>query len=245
MGSYIFNFWQPISTQRLNFIPKMQCHRGYHLEEAQENTLEAFREAKKRGSQMIELDVRQSLDNEIVVFHDENLIRFGFNERADQLTATELHEKIKAPTLNEVLQDSGVPHWINIELKAEGTKKIGFEERVVDIVLANKAQERVLFSSFNPLVLRRLYYLIPEIPRALIVSEKREPKNKFYLRKALFASWSCAHLVHLEKDMLTPSLAFILRKREIPFAVWTVNDPIQFDYFYKLGALSIISDLAL
>jgi len=50
------------------------AHRGARAY-APENTLAAFSKAKQLGSQMIELDVRMSLDGQLMVFHDEHLLR--------------------------------------------------------------------------------------------------------------------------------------------------------------------------
>lgn len=50
------------------------AHRGARAY-APENTLVAFAKAKTLGSEMFEMDVRLTKDGEVVVYHDENLIR--------------------------------------------------------------------------------------------------------------------------------------------------------------------------
>lgn len=50
------------------------AHRGASAY-APENTLAAFREARQRGADMVELDVRQTADGEFVAVHDETLRR--------------------------------------------------------------------------------------------------------------------------------------------------------------------------
>lgn len=50
------------------------AHRGARAY-APENTLPAFAKAREFGCDMVELDVRMTKDNVIVVFHDENLLR--------------------------------------------------------------------------------------------------------------------------------------------------------------------------
>jgi glycerophosphoryl diester phosphodiesterase len=57
------------STRILNV-----AHRGARAF-APENTLVAFAKAKKMGCEMFEMDIRVTKDGEIVVFHDEDLIR--------------------------------------------------------------------------------------------------------------------------------------------------------------------------
>lgn len=52
------------------------AHRGASAYEP-ENTLSAFERAIEMGATMLELDVRLSLDDHLVVIHDENLSRLA------------------------------------------------------------------------------------------------------------------------------------------------------------------------
>ena len=63
------------------------AHRGARAF-APENTLAAFRKAKRLGCQMFEIDVRMSKDGELIVHHDEQLTR-----------CTDVISKISGPQL--------------------------------------------------------------------------------------------------------------------------------------------------
>ncbi len=55
-----------------------------------------------------------------------------------------------------------------VELKVPGAGATGIEERAVEVIRRHDAHADVVLSSFNPLVLRRLKRLDPEVRTALI-----------------------------------------------------------------------------
>ena len=111
------------------------------------------------------------------------------------------------------------------------------------VVKATRSEGRVLFSSFNPLALRRLAKLLPEVPRALLATGEENPKNKFYLRRMWLAFLARPHMLNYDGRFLTPRLAAGLRSRGVPFAVWTVEDKAEARKYLAMGAGSIISPL--
>lgn len=226
-------------------LPCYQVHRGYWREGLQENTLAAFREARQRGAEMVELDVQLSGDLIPVVFHDDDISRFS--ERKDlvsQLRAQDLKQLVHAPSLAEVLQDPDGPKYFNIEIKYSKYFSNGLEKFVAQTVSENNAVSRVIFSSFNPAVLRRLSELLPNVPRALLVTDdKRDSSGVIYLRQMWFGGYARVHMVNLYHKMLNPFLQRRLAERKIPIAVWTVNDNLRAEMLIKNhGVVSIISD---
>lgn len=88
---------------------KFIAHRGLHNETIPENSLQSFKEAIKNGY-AIENDIHVLKDGNVVVFHDDTLLRMcGIDkkiedctlEELDKLTLKETNEKI--PTLKECL----------------------------------------------------------------------------------------------------------------------------------------------
>lgn len=65
--------------------PLFIAHRGSREEGLIENTLAAFKDAVVAGADVIELDVWMTKDEEVVVFHDETLVRMtsGFGTDSD------------------------------------------------------------------------------------------------------------------------------------------------------------------
>ncbi|HMP90784.1 MAG TPA: glycerophosphodiester phosphodiesterase family protein [Kiritimatiellia bacterium] len=89
---------------------------------APENTLKAFQAAWDCGCDGIELDIRLTRDNHIVVFHDENGIRLtGSPENIANLSLRELSSwRVKGepiPTLDEVLKNNPPASVVMIEIK--------------------------------------------------------------------------------------------------------------------------------
>lgn len=223
-------------------LPRSQCHRGLHVK-AQENTLEAFRAAAVAGAPMVELDVRLSRDGEAVVIHDADVSRVGGGRGlVRELSAVELATVAQVPTLRQVLEDpecSGL--LVNVELKHCPGQNKALALAVARAVAGFEA--RVLFSSFNPLLLRAISRHVPRVPRALLATGEPDPGNKFYLRRMYLAFLARPHMLNYDGRYLTDRLARSLRLRQVPFAVWTVEDPLQARKFLAMGAESIISPL--
>lgn len=220
-----------------------QGHRGFWRQGCRENTLASFIEAKRRGLQMIELDVRLSKDHIPVVFHDKTLSRFS--DRTDEVqdcTAQDLYKWVGAPTLEDVLTSKDVPVYVNIELKTESVFQDLLESQVVEVVKRLRAQDRVLFSSFNPFSLRKLSRLLPEVPRALVATSEVDPDNNFLLRHLLLAPYARIHLLHLDHHFTDLQKLKNWIDRGVPVALWTVNDAQNAREYLSAGAISIISD---
>ncbi len=237
-------YWMPMSWPSRAFaIPRFQAHRGFWRGGAQENTLAAFRAARSEGAQMTELDVQLSLDLVPVVFHDKDLLRLReLKKDVRELTAAELKTVADVPSLQEVLLDPLVPGFLNIELKSAETINAELEHAVAQVIEMTASQERILFSSFNPLSLRRISRFLPNVPRALLVTEENDPKNKIYLKKMFFGAMARAHLIHPDQQMVTPKRLRSWKLRGLKVVVWTVNDPVRLQELQALPIDGIISD---
>lgn len=244
-GFGLIAYWQPLAwpVGGVDFS-KHQAHRGSReIVGVVENSIRAFREAKLRGAEMVECDVRQSRDGVVVIYHDEDLKRLA--NRDDQVHAlnlSELREFASVCTLEELLMDPLCPQKVNIELKTAAFRDQGFERAVVSVVEKAAAQGRVLFSSFNPFSLGRLAKVAPQIPRALLVTNRTEPRNSVYLRKMWLGIIARPHLIHVDDAMANEQTLLAWTDRNMPVAVWTVNDRARADRLIELGARAIISD---
>lgn len=134
------------------------AHRGLHTTGVPENSLAAFRAAAERGY-MIENDIHITADNEIVVFHDYNLLRMcGVDKRVEDCTLNELKKYTlsgtdeKIPTLRECLYevDGKVP--LLIEFKTESFKDCKRLCAAADSLLSNYGGEYYVQSFFPPVL---------------------------------------------------------------------------------------------
>lgn len=228
----------------MQFEKKFQTHRGYWVGGVMENTLESLKEAKKRGSEMVEFDVRLTKDYVPVLYHDATLKRLHKAPVAlSALTAAQA--KIFAPNLTlleEVLKSPEVPEYLNIELKTDATTDPALEIQVARLVKEHKAEERVVFSSFNPFSLIRAKAFIPEVARALLVTEENEEKNYWFLKQMSLLPLCQARFLHWDQKMTTAERVQKFLSAGYQMACYTVNDPQKAEELLSWGVHSLISD---
>jgi len=208
------------------------AHRGLHGDGVAENSLSAFRAAVEAGFG-IELDVRLSADGELVVYHDDTLLRVsGIDARVDEKTAAELSEihlsetADTVPTFKEVLElvDGRVPLLVEIK---EDAGKYGVTEKTVEMLRGYGGD--FIVESFNPLALGRVKKLAPEIMRGILsqnfLSEKKYRTVTHFLLEILvlnvicrpdFIAFNCKH----GKNAALRLARFIFRA---PTLAWTVR----------------------
>jgi glycerophosphoryl diester phosphodiesterase len=160
--------------------PVIFAHRGSSVH-APENTLAAFELAIRQGADAIELDAKLSLDQQVVVIHDQTVDRTT-NGTGDvrKHTLAQLR-KLDAgshfdiafrnepiPTLDEVFQSVGFGIYINVELTNYASPRDVLPEKTAELVKRYDLEKRVLFSSFNPIALIRIHKLLPEAPIGLL-----------------------------------------------------------------------------
>ncbi len=228
--------------------PLVLGHRGASGE-APENTIAAFSLALAQGADGVELDAQRCASGEVVVVHDASFARTtGFAALVTQASLTAVRaleagswksEKFRGervPLLSEVLE--AFPRLVNVELKCEALDDGGLTAEVVRVVRAARAEERVLFSSFNVACLWRARQLAPGIPRALLFeSEQRWP-----LRSGAFAPLLGAQAMHPEQVLATPDRVSRWRRRGYSVGCWTVDDPEAAARLHRSGVGSMITN---
>jgi len=147
---------------------KIVAHRGASGY-APENTLLAFKKAIDLGCDKVELDVRLTKDNQIVVIHDDDINRTT-NGRGEvsQLTLKQIKkfncsEKQKIPTLQEVIDLCKDKIDLQIELKAEGTAKL-----VNDLIIENDILANITVTSFKYRFLQKMFILNRKVDLGLL-----------------------------------------------------------------------------
>jgi len=158
-------------------------HRGGAAEFA-ENTLPAFKNAVRAGTEMLELDVHLTKDNHVVVLHDGDLFRVnGVNDKVKNLNYEDLPKKArdnlpvpfpqqpgqcintenvdtKIPKLEELFQlFPGVP--FNIDLKEESEILL---EKTHDLIKKYERENLTIWGSFRDSTCQKCYKKNPDIP---------------------------------------------------------------------------------
>jgi glycerophosphoryl diester phosphodiesterase len=160
--------------------PAVIAHRG-DRRHAPENTLAAFKLAAEKGADAIELDVKLSIDGQVVVLHDQtvdrttngtgNVSRLPFAVLKSLDAGTWFSEQFRGetiPSLDEVFEIFGKLLNINVELTNYATPGDDLVAKVVDLVKKHNLQNSTLFSSFFTRNLRKARLLLPEVPRGLL-----------------------------------------------------------------------------
>lgn len=230
--------------------PLILGHRGAPLE-APENTVPSFLRAMDLGADGLELDVQLSRDGVPVVIHDFRLERTTDGTgRVTERTLAELRgldagarfgpafAGTRIPTLDEVLAALPGDAVINIELKNFGLGDEGLARAVVEAVHRHGAAERVIVSSFNPVLLCRVRRLDPGLRCGLLTM----PGLPRPLARGWLVPWVRPHAIHLRRDMADPDTIARWRRRGLEVVVWDVRDPADAPVLARLGVAAIIAD---
>lgn len=226
--------------------PLIIGHRGASAH-APENTLAAFKLAMEQGADGIELDVKRCASGEVVVMHDETVDRTTNGRGAvhqltlAQLRALDAGQGQPVPTLDEVLEltaSSPTPFLVNIEVTNYTTPGDGLERLVVDVVRRHDCADRILFSSFNPLTVRALAQLMPEVPRGILYHHAMP----IYIRQVWLAPFTPHEFRHPDFSYVTPDFVQTLKAQGKRVNTWTVNERADIARVAACGVHGIIGD---
>lgn len=230
--------------------PAIIAHRGASAY-APENTLAAFTQALRQGADAIELDVKLSADKRVVVMHDSTVDRTTpMKGRVRDFVIADLrrmdagsHFDIAfkgepVPTLEEVLKAVGLITILNIELTNYATPFDELPARVAELVRQYKLTQRVFFSSFNVIALRRIQSSLPEVPVGLLTF----PGWKGALMRSLPRSIIDYQSLHPERRDATMGLIERAQKQGRKVFVYTVNDEQDIERLFEYGVDGIFTD---
>lgn len=210
------------------------AHRGQWAEgpARPENSLAAFEQAAQSGF-AIELDVQLSSDNQVVVFHDDDLERMTSETGlVSDLPLTKLRSlrlldgNERIPTLHEALEliDERVP--VFVEIKNRGS--VGtLEDKVAREVDAYDGEVAVM--SFNPYSMARVAKTAPGVTRGQLSGALRGEDLAFYeafLLRNLMMNWTSTpdFIAYDLKEI--PTFDTTLQKwRGRPLLGWTARTP--------------------
>ncbi len=209
-------------------------HRGAKAYEP-ENTLRSFKRAIELGVDAVELDVRETKDNEIVVIHnsDVNKTTDG-NGQVNQLTLEQIKSLVtdkgeQIPTLEEVLEFVGTQVKILIELK-----ETGIEERVLGLIREHGLTDNVVIISFHEEVLRKVRTLNNEVATGLIYVRHKNPLKSALQLKANYVLplYRFIHSANIQKA----------HEMGLKVIVWTINKEEEVAEYKEKGVDGIASD---
>ncbi len=236
--------------------PFVVAHRGISAK-APENTLASFNLAvRAQGIDMIELDVRLTKDDEVIVLHDRTLQRTTTgNGIARKYTLDEVKKydagswfdpAFKAeriPALREVLQLVGSSRWVDIEIKSEpldAKRRTLVLEKVLRVVDDSGMSQSVFFSSFDHHLVADLKRMRPGVTTGVLYNFFRDfgrPPSKL-ARRADASIFICA------KGELQHAMIGDAHAHGVAVYVYTLNSIKDAQKMLHLGVDGIISDNA-
>jgi len=236
--------------------PIIVAHRGVSAK-APENTMAAFRLALETpGIHMVELDVRLSKDEEVIVFHDRTLQRTTTgNGPARKYSVGELRgfdagswfdprfSDERIPTLSDVLALVADRLAVNIELKSDPFYREPeglLERRVLEVVRRGGYQERVVYSSFRHRIVANIKHMEPRAVTGVIYSLM----NNFASAPSRLARNAGASFFVCAKHELRRAMIRDAHQHDIAVFVYTLNSVNGLKRFLDLGADGIMSDAA-
>lgn len=218
------------------------AHRGASAA-APENTMAAVKQAVSDGADWVEIDVQETAEGEVVVFHDSDFMKLSGNPlKIWEATQADLDDldigswfdarfaDERVPTLAAVLEECRGRAGVVIELKYYGHDQ-QLEQRVAEIVEATEMTDSVMLMSLKLDAVEKMKALRPDWKTGLLLSVVAGNQKQ------------------LNVDFLAVNGAFVSRqsidaahRRGQEIYVWTVNDAVTMSTLIGRGVDGIITD---
>lgn len=210
------------------------AHRGASAYEP-ENTVRSFRRALELNADMLEFDVRQTLDGRLVVMHDSTVDRTtnGTGPVAlkplDELKELDAGGGERIPTLEEVLELGSGKTGFVIEIKENG-----IEQKVISTIREYGLIGDVFIVSFKGVRLRMVKELDPEVKTGLILLASPNPVK--------LAERCGADAVAPFRWFVTKGLAHRARSIGLRLFTWTVDEPGRCQKLIDMGLSGVVTN---
>ena len=229
---------------------KIIGHRGASMF-APENSASSLEVAFSMGLKWIETDVQITLDNKLVIFHDEKLDRTSNGEGFLALKKLSELKKLdignwfskeftgeKILTLVEFLDlIKKYEFCLQLEIKNMHGKETKIVDEIVNQIqpYLDYFEGKLFVSGFSEKCLRLFSKKLPQIPLALALSFV--PKNP-----DLLSSEVGVDILHFGDEFVDDASLKRLKNSKTEFAVATVNDKKRAEYLLSNGVQSILTD---
>lgn len=225
-------------------------HRGA-MGEAPENTLAGFTYAAGLRIARVEMDVRLSADEQLVVIHDKTVDRTtGGTGRIEDLSLGQLRRLDARGTYTTWPDRVGVPTFIEclelladfrgltlqVEVKKDAPERL---ERVCSAICRalrdHSVDERAVVSSFEPAALEIVQSLAPHLHRAFITAT--DPSGSITTATRL----SCSQ-IDIGRTVLSPKIAREAHGRGLAVTGWFGNTVDELRYLADCDVDAVITD---
>ncbi|MBX3149297.1 hypothetical protein KF728_04000 [Candidatus Obscuribacterales bacterium] len=227
--------------------PLVIAHRG-GKKWAPENTMAGFAKSLKAGADGVELDIHRCKSGELVVIHDETLDRTtdgkGFikDKTWDELKtlsagkwySDEFAEE-KLPLLTDVLKLADGKMIVNIEIKNSPIEYPGIEDDLAKVLKDYKYPEKILISSFDHELIRRVHKKMPNIEAAFLDAGIVADVGK-YANSIGAKAWNAGYS-EMRADAVERA-----HKAGLAVNVWTVDGTKHWNDMLEIKVDGIVTD---
>lgn len=225
------------------------AHRG-SSSAVPENTIAAFDVAVEQGADYIELDVQMTMDQHVVVIHDDTVDRTTNGNglvksyTLDQLKKLDAgswfdqqYTNERIPTLQEILERYSQRIGILIEIK-HPKRQIGIENAVARIINRFAYSRHIIIQSFDVHALQRIKTFAPSLRTALIIKP-----DAFKLTKRKLTTYSSfANCLNMKKTMINRWWIDRIHTFGMDVFIWTVKDQKTADRIKKYPIDGVVTD---
>lgn len=223
-----------------------------------ENTLLAIQRGIHAGSDMVEIDIHQTLDGKVVVCHDESIDRTTNGSGLireltfDQIRSHNIVDRDgnvtdqKIPTLDEVLDLVDGKVRLLVEIKRTKDIYQGIEQQLVDAIAAHNASSWVVAQSFDDSVLEKLHALSPTLRlEKLWVFKLRGVDDAVDggINEYSYEKYSYVSSFNFYYRSVTDSLIKEIHRHGKEVKIWTVGAPSDTPYLPVDGIITDHPDL--
>ncbi len=210
------------------------AHRGASFFEP-ENTLRSIKRAIEMGADFVEVDIRMSKDEELVIMHDADVNRTTNGSGLVKDQNLEELKKLDAglgetiPTLDELIKTTKNKVGLVIEIKEPGT-----ENRILQKISENNLEKIILASFFHESV-KNARELNPSVNAGIIFV--CQPVNVGQM-----ASNAGANIIFPSYRYMNEKLVKQAKNNDLFIYPWAIDDPKVFKKFAEMGVDGIITN---
>lgn len=220
----------------------ISAHRG-GSEIAQAATYDAYNSAVKSGAEYVEFDIRKTLDNVMVVYHDTYIAHTSravgdtsYNELCD-------HVGYEVPKVNEIMGLLAGKMIGHLDLK-----EVGYEEEVITLAMRTFGAGNFIATTLEDVSIMNIKKAYPEVKTALSLGRSLDdlPRSRWLTtrRSEIFpisrlracgADW-----VALNYKLARFGVMSSCRRHEIGVMVWTVDTDDRIDRFLADSRIRVL-----
>jgi glycerophosphoryl diester phosphodiesterase len=223
------------------------AHRGApEATDEPENSLPAFKASKKLGYKIVETDLRLTKDGQWIIMHDYTLDRTTTGKGLVKSQSLKNIKKLKlkgdksedltVPTLDEFLnlcKNEGLIPILDMKPEASEMASDNYDS-LLTVLNKYDLLDKSIFTSPSKEVLRELRRR--DNLTAIAVMMDASQDNLEFVKELDNAFLYTSH------EKLTDEQIDLIKRNNLRFGVWTINDEKVAKHFLEKGALMIVTD---